>query len=279
MAGSLATKVLNMPDISVSAVIPSIGRVSLKTAIDSALAQSYPLKEVIIVLNGQEDFQTLIDNFPPDNRLKIMQLKNAGVSAARNAGINAATSEFVAFLDDDDFWYPNKIEIQLSNNLSQHFDILSCRAKFEGRSNEIKPKQLLKNQDLLSKIYGQKFLSSRNYGIPTSSALVRTKLAKKFPFDENLSEREDLWFFHTLLKNGAKICQISDVLLTVNSRRLAGDRNVTIESDLEWFSKLESVKKNLGWTFLLSVGMRNRIAAGKPISAIKLFFLALKRQF
>ena len=276
MAGSLATKVLNMPVISVSAVIPSIGRVSLKTAIDSALAQSYPLKEVIVVLNGQEDFQTLIDSFPSDNRLKIMQLKNTGVSAARNAGINATTSEFVAFLDDDDFWYPNKIEIQLSNDLSQHFDILSCRAKFEGRSDKIKPKYLLENQDLLLKIYGQKPPTSRNYGIPTPSAIVRTQLARKFPFDEKLSEREDLWFFHTLLKNGARIRQIPDVLLTVNSRKLSGDRNVTLDSDFDWFSKLESVKKNLGWSFLLSVGLRNRIAAGKPFSALKLFLLALK---
>jgi hypothetical protein len=265
-----------MLGISVSAVIPSTGRVLLKNAIASALAQTYPLKEIIVVLNGQENFQTLINSFPPDNRLKIIQLKNAGVSAARNAGINAATSEFVAFLDDDDFWYPNKIEIQLSNNLTTRADILSCRARFEGRSNGIKPKLLLESQDLLSKIYGQKLPSSRNYGIPTPSAIVRTQLARKFPFDEKLSEREDLWFFQTLLKNGAKICQIPDVLLTVNSRKLAGDRNVTLESDLQWFSKLESVKKNLGWSFLLSVGLRNRIAAGKPFSAIKLFFLAMK---
>jgi glycosyltransferase involved in cell wall biosynthesis len=276
LAGSLATKVLNMSVISVSAVIPSIGRVSLKTAIDSALAQSYPLQEVIVVLNGQEDFQTLIDSFPSDDRLKIMQLKNAGVAAARNAGVNATTSEFVAFLDDDDFWYPNKIETQLRNNLSRHFDILSCRAKFEGRSEKIKPKYLLENQDLLLKIYGQKPPTSRNYGIPTPSAIVRTQLARKFPFDEKLLEREDLWFFHTLLKNGAKLRQIPDVLLTVNSRKLSGDRNVTLESDLLWFSKLESVKKNLGWSFLLSVGLRNRIAAGKPFSALKLFLLALK---
>ena len=266
-----------MRNISVSAVIPSTGRLSLHNAIASALAQSYPLKEIIIVLNGQENFRTLIDSFPRDNRLKIIQLENTGVSEARNTGINAASSEFIAFLDDDDFWYPNKIEIQLKNNSAQDADILSCRAKFVGRSNRIKPKYLLENQDLLLKIYGQKLPSSRNYGIPTPSAIVRTQLARRFPFDESLSEREDLWFFHTLLKNGAKISQIPDVLLTVNSRKLSGDRNVTLESDLQWFSKLESVKKNLGWSFLLSVGLRNRIAAGKPFSAIKLFFLALKK--
>lgn len=266
-----------MSRISVSAIIPSTGRVSLNKAIESALAQTYPLKEVIIILNGQENFQTLIESFPSDNRLIIIEQRHAGVSAARNAGIEAATSDFVAFLDDDDFWFPNKTETQLNKNLFQHADILSCRAKFEGRTNKVKPKLLLDDQDILSKIYSQKFLLSRVYGIPTPSALVRTQLAKKFPFDENLSEREDLWFFHTLMKNGAKICQIPDVLLTVNSWNLVGGRNVTLDSDLDWFSKLESVKKNLGWMFLLSVGMRNRIAAGKAISAIKLFFLALKR--
>lgn len=265
-----------MSSISVSAIIPSTGRVSLNQAIDSALAQTYPLKEVIVILNGQENFQTLIESFPSDNRLIIIEQRHAGVSAARNAGIEAATSDFVAFLDDDDFWFPNKTETQLHKNLFQHADILSCRAKFIGRTNKVKPKSLLDDRDILSKIYSQKFPLSRIYGIPTPSALVRTQLAKKFPFDENLSEREDLWFFHTLLKNGAKICQIPDVLLTVNSLKLIR-RNVTLESDLDWFSKLESVKKNLGWMFLLSVGMRDRIVAGKPFSAIKLFFLALKR--
>jgi glycosyltransferase involved in cell wall biosynthesis len=268
-----------MTSISVSAVIPSTGRVSLNKAIHSALAQTYPLKEIIVILNGRENFQALVESFPSDNRLIVIEQKYAGVSAARNAGVRVATSDFVAFLDDDDFWYPNKTEIQLDENLSQDADILSCRARYKGRTHKIKPRFLFEGEDLLSKIYGQKLPLSRNYGIPTPSALVRTQLAKKFPFDENLSEREDLWFFHTLLKNGARIFQISDVLLTVNSRQLAGDRNVTLESDLDWFSKLESVKNNLGWMFLFSVGMRNRIAAGKPISAIKLFFLALKRQF
>lgn len=279
MARSLATKILKMVSISVSAVIPSTGRASLIKAIDSAIAQTYPLKEIIVILNGRENFQALIESFPSDRRLIVIEQEYAGVAAARNAGVKAASSDFIAFLDDDDFWYPNKTEIQLDKDRALHADVLSCRAQYTGRTNKIKPRFLLESQDLLNKIYSQKLPVSRNYGIPTPSALVRTQLAKKFLFDENLTEREDLWFFHTLLKNGARICQISDVLLTVNSRQLAGDRNVTLESDLDWFSKLESVKNNLGWMFLLSVGMRNRIAAGEPISAIKLFFLALKRQF
>lgn len=266
-----------MLGISVSVVIPSTGRVSLKKAIASAFAQTYPLKEIIVVFNGQETFHTPVDGLPSDNRLRIIQLEEAGVSAARNAGIAAASSDFVAFLDDDDFWYPDKIEVQLRNNLIQNADILSCRAKFEGRSIGIRPRFLLESQDLLPKIYGHMFPTSRNYGIPTPSAIVRTQLARRFPFDEDLSEREDLWFFHTLLKNGAKICQIPDVLLSINSRKLSGDRNITLMCDLDWFSKLESVKKYLGWSFLLNVGLRNRIAAGKPISAVKLFFLALTR--
>lgn len=266
-----------MLGISVSAVIASTGRVSLKNAIASALAQTYPLKEIIVVLNGQENFQTLIERLRSDNRLIFIQQKYAGVSAARNAGIRAATGDFVAFLDDDDSWYPNKTEIQINKNLGQNADILSCRAHFEGKTNKIRPNLLLENIDLLSKIYGQKFPFTRKYGIPTSSVLVRTQLAKSFPFDENLSEREDLWFFHTLLKNGGKICQLPDTLLKYNARKPFTDRNVTLDADLEWFSKLQDVKKNLGWSFLLSIGMRNRIAAGKPFSAVKLFYLALKR--
>ena len=261
---------------SVSVVIPSIGRASLINAIASALNQTHSPEEVIVILNGNFDHKLVVESLPSDTRLIIREIKEVGVSAARNAGIAMAKGEFIAFLDDDDEWNLEKTEIQLRKNETSNADIVSCRAQYTGRVNSVKPRKLLKSEMILERIYSSPLPLARRYAIPTPTVLVRTFLAKKFLFDESLSEREDLWFFHVLQQNGARINQIPDVLVTVSSRKLFGDRAIEVDDDLEWFSRLESVKKNLGWNFLFSVGLRNRIAAGKPFSAVKLFFLALK---
>ena len=261
---------------SVSVVIPSIGRASLIKAIASALNQTHPPEEVIVILNGHFNHKLVVESLPSDARLIIREIDKVGVSAARNAGIAMAKGEFIAFLDDDDEWNLNKTEIQLKKNTTSNADIISCRAQYKGRVNSVKPRKILKSEMILETIYSSPLPFARKYAIPTPTVLVRAILARKFLFDESLSEREDLWFFHVLQQNGARINQIPDVLVSVNSRKLAGDRAIEIEDDLEWFSRLEEIKKNLGWNFLFSVGLRNRIAAGKPFSAVKLFFLARK---
>lgn len=265
-----------MNDDSVSAVIPSLGRDSLKSAIASALNQTHKLDEVIVVLNGRKDFKSIIESLPKDDRLIVHKMEKNGSSAARNAGISIAKSRFIAFLDDDDIWHLNKIETQLRENKKYNADILSCRAQYRGRINAIKPRKILDNNKILEKIYASALPFGRKYAIPTPTLLVRADLAKKIPFDETLTEREDLWFLHALQKNGATLKQIPDVLVTVNSRNLAGDREISITSDLEWFSRLESVQKFLGWKFLFGVGLRNRIIAKGFISGFELLRAAFK---
>ena len=262
---------------SVSVVIPSIGRASLINAIASALNQTHPPEEVIVILNGSFDHKLVVKSLPSDTRLIIRKIEEVGVSVARNVGIAMARGEFIAFLDDDDEWNLDKTEIQLKKNTTSNADIISCRAQYTGRVNSVKPRKLFKSEIILERIYSSPLPLARKYAIPTPTVLVRAILARKFPFDESLSEREDLWFFHVLQQNGARINQIPDVLVNVNTRKLAGDRAIEVKDDLEWFSRLESFKKNLGWNFLFGVGLRNRVVAGKPFSAVKLFFLALKR--
>lgn len=99
---------------SVSIIIPSYNRCELLTrSLDSVFAQSTQPDEVIIVDDGSTDeTESLIRNdYPQAQHLKI---KHAGVSAARNAGIEASTSEWIALLDSDDAWQTDKLEKQLA---------------------------------------------------------------------------------------------------------------------------------------------------------------------
>ncbi len=101
----------------VSAIIPCYkGERFVVDAVESVLAQTEPLVEVIVVDDCSPDasVQTL-EPLLSDPRVRLLQHdENRGISAARNTGIRASTAEFVGFLDHDDLWLPWKIERQLA---------------------------------------------------------------------------------------------------------------------------------------------------------------------
>ena len=98
----------------VSVVIPTYNRADyVGAAVDSVLAQTYGDREIIVVDDGSTD-ETEAALKPHAGRIRYLQQENAGVSAARNAGIAAAEAPWIAFLDSDDFWLPDKLDIQMT---------------------------------------------------------------------------------------------------------------------------------------------------------------------
>jgi len=98
----------------VSVIIPTYNRSSdCKIAVESVLSQTYGDVEVLVVDDGSvDDTREVISGL--DERVRYICQPNAGVSAARNTGLEAASGEYIAFLDSDDAWLPWKLEAQLS---------------------------------------------------------------------------------------------------------------------------------------------------------------------
>jgi len=98
----------------VSVVIPTYnyGR-WVAEAIDSALAQTLPPIEVIVVDDGSTDDTAAVLAAYGD-RIRVIRQRNQGPATARNAGIAAARGDVVAFLDADDLWKPRKLELQMA---------------------------------------------------------------------------------------------------------------------------------------------------------------------
>ena len=82
----------------------------VRLTLESALAQTYQNLEILIVDDGSTDSSVEICRRFNDDRIRIIQQKNRGLSGARNTGIRNATGCYVAFLDADDLWVPEKVE-------------------------------------------------------------------------------------------------------------------------------------------------------------------------
>jgi glycosyltransferase involved in cell wall biosynthesis len=102
------------PLIKVSVIIPTHNRAKyLIEAIKSVLDQTFKDFELILVDDGSTDnTRDIIENFR-DNRIRYIYQDNGGVSSARNTGIKAADGEYIAFLDSDDTWLPENLELKV----------------------------------------------------------------------------------------------------------------------------------------------------------------------
>jgi glycosyltransferase involved in cell wall biosynthesis len=105
---------MSAASIRVSVVIPAYNAAwCVARAIDSALAQDYTHREVIVVDDGSTDATgEILARYGA--AIRVVPKRNGGLSSARNAGIRAAGGELVAFLDADDYWLPAKLAHQVA---------------------------------------------------------------------------------------------------------------------------------------------------------------------
>jgi glycosyltransferase involved in cell wall biosynthesis len=119
--------------LSVSVVIPTYNRArEVSAAIDSALAQTRPALEVIVVDDGSTD-ETMEVLARYGETIRVVRQANQGVSAARNAGIAAARGDLLAFLDSDDAWLPQSLELRAARiEADPELGLVHCGVDFEG---------------------------------------------------------------------------------------------------------------------------------------------------
>ena len=98
---------------TISVVIPAFNAGKfIRATIESVLAQTYPATEVIVVDDGSnDDTREVVRSF--GEKVVLIEQRHSGVSAARNVAIQNANGEYIAFLDADDLWLPEKLEHQM----------------------------------------------------------------------------------------------------------------------------------------------------------------------
>jgi glycosyltransferase involved in cell wall biosynthesis len=180
---------------SVTVIIPVYnGERFIRRSLDSVLKQSHPVDQIIVIDDGSKDSTCEIVAQEYSGRVTLIQQQNGGPARARNAGLRAATGEFIAFLDADDYWEPEKIATQL-RVLAEHPEAIGnyTGLRVVGDAGEhlidLKP---VEHTTL------RKVLRWCNPGIPPSSVLLRRSALEKLEsgFDERHRGSEDwnLWF-------------------------------------------------------------------------------------
>lgn len=103
----------------------------LEKCIKSIQNQTYTDLEIILVDDGSPDgCGAICDRYAEaDKRIRVIHKENGGLSDARNCGLDAATGEFIAFVDSDDFIHPQMVEILLHNAVQKEADIAVCLFK------------------------------------------------------------------------------------------------------------------------------------------------------
>ncbi|KJH71119.1 glycosyltransferase family 2 protein [Aliterella atlantica] len=101
-----------MPKVSV--IIPAYNaEKTIRETIETVRQQTFPDWEIIIINDGSKDKTLEIVASIEDERIKVFSYENSGLSMARNRGISKANGEYIALLDADDLWTPDKLELQL----------------------------------------------------------------------------------------------------------------------------------------------------------------------
>ena len=212
----------------VSAIIPTYNYGKyVSEAIDSILEQSYKLIEIIVVDDGSVDNTAeVLKSY--SEKVHYIHQKNSGLSAARNTGIRMAKGEFIAFLDADDKWSPNKIKRQVELAYQTGHPVILCTM------NEAD-----KNYDYVN--FDNCFFHPSALG---SNALIKhDRLLEVGGFDEELKSVEDREMMLRLTRNGSKagllhgnysFIRIHDENMSNNPKRMEDNFQITLNKVFSW---------------------------------------------
>ena len=145
---------MNNHQNSISVVIPVFNRKQLiERSINSVINQTYPPDEIIVIDDGSIDgtYDLIKKNYP---QVILIHQENKGVSAARNVGITIAKGKWIAFLDSDDEWFPEKLEEQI-NYLKINNSYKICHTDEIWIRNQVRVNPMKKHKKYGGKIYNK----------------------------------------------------------------------------------------------------------------------------
>lgn len=226
-----------------SVVIPLYNKENqIKKTLESVLNQTFKDFEVVIVNDGSKDKSVEVVQSFDDPRIRLITQENAGVSAARNRGIQEAKNKWIAFLDADDLWKVDKLE-QVAHAIRNNKEVIWLVTGLETIKGDYKkefvyPKYGFLNDaldDLMEGLY-----------IQTSSVIVNRDVFVEDPdlfFRVGVNNSEDREVWYKLIFNYPKLFYINKVLAVYI--RDSGPNSLTSNATFNYLTMIERLELNL----------------------------------
>lgn len=251
----------------VSIVIPAYNASNyIAEAIESALAQTYPNVEIIVVNDGSKDNgATRAIALSYGDKIKYFEKENGGSSSALNMGISNMTGEWFSWLSHDDLYVPEKIEKQISYVASLDLDerelpnhaLFTAFEMIDAEGDRIRACNLKKSQKLAKRVNsfphnGYLIAEPTVYNFHGCSCLIhRDIFARIGGFDESLRLLNDFDFWFRLYAAAVKIHYLPEPLVKgrVHSKQISrsiGYSYHNLEQDMFWNRSLDWLMSNYG---------------------------------
>lgn len=243
---------------SVSVVIPTTGRTSLLVAVKSAIGQTY--KTNVIVVLDKPQLKDQVESLLQGLKVTLLMNSGEGAPAARNMGLLFSETEYVAFLDDDDYWLEQKIEFQMADLLAcdsektfsvcQTIFMRNSRKQSRNTAVEFRSEQI----NFADYLLARKKLRFGNTFFCSSGLLISKEIAQANLWDESLKKHQDWDLFLRLVEEGGiQPVQTSNQLVVVNQGSVASISRLSSPIDsLNFFWKhLSKMNSRTASDFLL----------------------------
>lgn len=170
----------------------------LARAIQSILCQTYKYIEVIVVNDAPEekklskDISDYIDSLRDSRVRYIEHEKNMGANTARNTGLKIATGKYIAYLDDDDEWLPEKLEtqykaIQGNNSIGLVYSGFYIRSE---RTEDVKKDTVIPKKDYLAALIEDNYIGSTSFPLLLTEAV---RMVGGFDINQRSCQEYELW--------------------------------------------------------------------------------------
>lgn len=283
-AESMRTYPANADHPLVSAVIPTCGRPDfLLGAVRSVLKQTWPKMEVVVVVDGPDPATEAQLQLLHDARICAVFLDHpCGGSDARNAGVRAARGEWIAFLDDDDEWLPEKIHRQMRAvaAMPDWFPVVSCRviAQSPSLSRVLPPRTYEAAQPVGDYLFCRHGLRDSGGLLQTSTLLASRELLLAVPFQSGLPMHQDWdWAIRVTAHKGVGLRMLPQplVLWRVEDHRTSVGRSPDWRASLAWIRRIRPLISQRAFSWFIAIQCAWRVQASRAGISARLALLWL----
>ncbi|MCH8571275.1 glycosyltransferase family 2 protein [Nesterenkonia sp. AY15] len=251
---------------SLTAIIPTVGRRSLKRAVRSVLRQTWDTT-VLVVLDRPENaasVEKLLTGLP---HIMVLTPGGLGGAGARNLGVRSASTTHVAFLDDDDEWVSEKAALQMA--VVDDNTVLSSRSLLVGSSSRVVPERLYQAEGedaeaVVDYILDRSTLRLRRTFMQTSSLLCSRSTALEVPWNDELTRHQDWDWLARLEAAGKTLTMLPEVLVRVHQASVGSiSRSADWQASSRWLDSIGTeISERSRADFQASVVARDAFASG-----------------